>query len=217
MVIRSFVLAAPLVLAAALAAPAAGGMTPLQTVRISAQLYERGLADGDALLVLAAAKLRREAPDLRPRAQPRLPRGASAPVEAPEAAPVGWQDMMASARALAGGDEALLGLIDDVEAASSKGVATGQVYSISEIGDGATDTYDALPFQGGDYAEVYVESRDGSDLNLYIYDAQGRLVCSDTDISAISYCGWRPAESGSFTIAVENRGQGAAGYSLMTN
>jgi hypothetical protein len=125
--------------------------------------------------------------------------------------------MLAEARDFAAGDAAVLGLIEDLENEAGKGVATGQVYSISTIRDGGTDTYDPLPFRGGEYAEVYVESRDGSDLNVYIYDAQGRLVCSDTDISAISYCGWRPADSGSFTIEVKNRGQGGAGYSLMTN
>ena len=37
---------------------------------------------------------------------------------------------------------------------------------------------------------VYIEVRDSSDLNLKIFDDQDRLVCSNTDISAISYCGW---------------------------
>jgi len=63
----------------------------------------------------------------------------------------------------------------------------------------------------------FLQSNDGSDLNLYVYDDAGRLVCSDTDVSSISYCGWRPSEGGGFTIKVENKGQGNAGYSLMTN
>ena len=85
-----------------------------------------------------------------------------------------------------------------------------------EAATGSTSTI-PLPFKAGEYAEVYVEANDGSDLNLYIYDSAGRLVCSDTDESSISYCGWRPAEAGEFTIKVENRGGGDTGYALMTN
>ena len=70
----------------------------------------------------------------------------------------------------------------------------------------------------GDYAEVYVEAKEtASDLNLFVRDGRGRLVCSDTDISAIAYCGWRPATSEFFTVEVVNRGPAASSYSLVTN
>ena len=72
-------------------------------------------------------------------------------------------------------------------------------------------------FKGGEYAEVYVEGRGTSDLNLYVYDAQNRLVCSDTDISDIAYCGWRPAKTAAFSVKVENKGKSGAPYSMMTN
>ncbi|MCR8724195.1 hypothetical protein [Frigidibacter sp. ROC022] len=204
--------ATALVLSLALALPAAAGDGSLRQLDLSAQLYARGIADGDPLLVLAAAKLRK---GLSFTPAPRDTKTPAADAAAP--APITWDEMLDSARELAAGDPALLGLIEDVAAESAKGVTTGQVYSISRIDDGGEDVYDNLPFAAGEYAEVYVESADGSDLNLYVYDAAGRLVCSDTDISAISYCGWRPSEGGAFTIRVENRGQGDAGYSLMTN
>jgi hypothetical protein len=205
-----------LALATALAAPASAEPSLVQQAQLSAELYALGLEARDPVTILTAAKLRKQMSFTRDDSKGFTAPGDVAGVTK-QAAPVTWQEMLAEARDFAAGDAAVLGLIEDLENEAGKGVATGQVYSISTIRDGGTDTYDPLPFRGGEYAEVYVESRDGSDLNVYIYDAQGRLVCSDTDISAISYCGWRPADSGSFTIEVKNRGQGGAGYSLMTN
>lgn len=233
---KSVLLSAACAAALSLAAPARAQTSPLRLAELSFQLYAQGIAAKDPVLVLAAARLRQgldlSAGEARIAGAARLP-GKPVSVglsggariapekagddEAGPATPLSAADMLDAAADLAAGDEALLGLIEDARAEGGRGVATGQVYSISEIRDGGTDTYDPLPFRGGEYAEVYVESRDGSDLNLFVYDDQGRLVCSDTDISAIAYCGWRPAANGAFTIEVKNRGQGGAGYALMTN
>ena len=191
--------------ALAAALPARAEMTPLQEIDLSMQLFQRGVERGDLLLILAAAQMRRGT-DF-----------AAAPGVADGAVPLDWSTMLAIARDLAVGDAEMLAMIEDIEAEAGKGVTTGQIYSVSDIDDGGENVYDALPFDAGRYAEVYVESNDGSDLNLYVYDAAGRLVCSDTDVSSISYCGWRPAQPGEFTIKVENKGEGSAGYSLMTN
>ena len=62
-----------------------------------------------------------------------------------------------------------------------------------------------------------MQAKDATDLNLTVYDAQGRLVCSDTDKSHIAYCGWRPDQTGGFVMKVENNGPQGANYALMTN
>ena len=111
----------------------------------------------------------------------------------------------------------MLSVIADIRASATKGVSTGPVYSISRLEGNKTDTYQPFPFDGGRYAEVYVEGARDSDLNLYVYDAQGMLVCADTDVSEVAYCGWRPAESADFTVMVENKGAATNRYSLMTN
>ena len=74
-----------------------------------------------------------------------------------------------------------------------------------------------MPFRGGEYAEVYVEAPLGVDLNLTVLDAEGHVVCSDTDTSHIAYCGWTPATDGAFTLVIENAGDLPADYALMTN
>jgi hypothetical protein len=134
-----------------------------------------------------------------------------------EGTPLSWEEMLASAAGLAGEDETLMGLIEDAKAEATKGVASGPVYNIGSLGNGKGDTYPPIEFRGGEYAEVYVEAKASVNLNLTVYDDKGRLVCSDTDISHIAYCGWTPASAGSFTLKVDNKGPAAAAYALMTN
>lgn len=184
--------------------------SPVKVAELSARLYAAGMDAGDPLLVLSAAKLRKE---LAPVA------GGRAAVDgvAGEGAPLGWEEMLASAEELAGDDDALLGLIEDAKVEASKGVASGPVYNIGQLANGKGDTYPPIEFRGGEYAEVYVEAKAATNLNLGVYDDKGRLVCSDTDISPIAYCGWTPATEGSFTLKVENKGPVGADYALMTN
>ena len=192
--------------APALARPEA----PLGKMRTAQALFRIGLETQEPLFILAAARLRKTI-DLR--RTDRAPVGRSA---AP-GAPLGWQEMIAAAAPMIEGDPALTGLAEDITAETSKGVVSGPVYSVVEIGPGAQDKYPRLVFTGGQYAEIYVEGDTGTDLNLLVHDAKGRLVCSDTDISAIAYCGWRPAANGSFVITVENNGKRGGRYSMMTN
>lgn len=187
--------------------------TEIERAELSARLYFTGRDLGDAVMVLAAARLRLS---IEP-----APADRTAQSDGPEAPPapepiLAGEEMLATARSLAAGDEALLGLIEDAAADRTKGVASGPLYNIGSLAAGGRDRYDALPFRGGEYAEVYVEARSRSDLRLTVTDEAGRLVCSDSDRSHIAYCGWRPDAPGRFTIVVENRGAGTS-YALMTN
>lgn len=204
----------PLALSLALSLAATAGVAddaaPLQQMRTARALYDIGVAEGDPLYILAAARLRKS---VEPRPIDRAPEGGTAAT----GAPLGWQDILAAAASLIVGDPILLGLAEDIAAENSKGVMTGPVYSIVDIRAGGQDRYPGLPFTGGQYAEIYVEGPSGTDLNLTVRDDQGRLVCSDTDISAIAYCGWKPATDGRFAITVENQGRTGGRYSMMTN
>jgi hypothetical protein len=195
----------------ALALPAlAESASPVKTAELSARLYAAGVTAEDPLLIISAAKLRKT---LAPVAGDRAATGG----ETGEGSPLSWEEMLASAEALAEGDDILLGLILDVRAETAKGVASGPVYNIGSLANGRGDTYPPIEFRGGEYAEVYVEAKAATNLNLTVYDDKGRLVCSDTDISHIAYCGWTPAKPGSFTLKVENKGPASAAYALMTN
>lgn len=200
-----------LVVALAAASAALGEVpSPVKVAELSGRLFSMGVDASDPLLVLTAAKLRKT---LNPVETARLSRAGSAVA----GAPLGWQDMVAAAAPMAAGDATFLGLIEDIRAETTKGVATGPIYTIGQIADGTTDTYATVSFVGGEYAEVYVEAKGASDLNLTILDAQGQLVCFDTDNSHIAYCGWRPSATETFSIKVENRGPLGVNYALMTN
>lgn len=205
---RRFLLAACL---SSLSLPAlAEGPSPVKVAELSARLYATGIEAGDPVLILSAARVRKT---LAPVASDRLATEGTAGA----GAPLSWEEMLDSATTLAAGDEALLGLIEDARLETTKGVASGPVYNIGSLGNGGGDTYPPIEFRGGEYAEVYVEAKAAVNLNLGIYDDQGRLVCSDTDISHIAYCGWTPATAGTFTLKVENKGPAGADYALMTN
>lgn len=184
--------------------------SPVKVAALSARLYAVGLEAQDPLLIIAAAKLRKT---IAPTPTDRTATGGQTAIDAP----LGWDEMLASAEPLATGDEAMLGLIDDVRAETNKGVASGPVYNIGALPNGSDDTYPPIEFRGGEYAEVYVEAKSSTNLNLTVLDDQGRLVCSDTDVSHIAYCGWTPATGGTFTLRVENNGPTATNYALMTN
>ncbi len=63
-----------------------------------------------------------------------------------------------------------------------------------------------LTFQGGQQAEVLVLGDGDTDLDLFIYDENGRLEGSDTDRTDKCIVRWVPARTGRFTIKVENLG-----------
>lgn len=182
---------------------------PLKQAEASRVLYDTGVATRDPLLVLAAAKMRR--------GLGLSPTDRMAEDGTPGDGALDADAMLDTARDLATGDDMMLGLIDDVASENTKGVVSGPVYNNARIGGGKTDTYRAVPFEGGTYAEIYVEAKGSNDLNLKVTDDQGRLVCSDTDASAIAYCGWSPRSTGDFTIAVQNASGGSADYALITN
>lgn len=183
---------------------------PLKRIQTARALFDFGIEQQDPLLILAAAQLHKTV-------------GVDPTTRAPQdgmtvdGAPFGWSDMLDAAAPLMAGDPTLQGLAKDIRAARSKGVTIGPVYSIVEIRAKGQDVYADVPFDGGQYAEIYVEGAAGIDLNLLVHDSKNRLVCSDTDISAIAYCGWRPASDAKFSITVVNDGSSGGRYSMMTN
>jgi hypothetical protein len=187
-------------------ATAQGAAAPaLGRAALAAGLYHLGLTQGDALLVLTAARLRREAglPD-------HTADGGSVTL-------LTWQEMLTTARQLAGDDPTLLALVGDAEAERDKGVRVGPAYVIARIAPGlGPDTLD-YEFKGGEVADVYVEGAAGTNLDLYVHDEAGRLICTDTDPSNIAYCNWTPRQDAIFTVTVENRGAAATEYFLITN
>lgn len=78
------------------------------------------------------------------------------------------------------------------------------------------DAYD-VEFVGGELAEVGVVGAGVSDLDLYVYDASGELVASDTSLSDFCLVQFTPEETGVYRIVVENYGGDLTVYDIVTN
>lgn len=248
-----------------LGAPAADAATGgAATMGLAQELYALGVAQGDAVTVLAAAKLAAsvevttaEAAELDPTmfeesSEPatfaskivRRKKAEAAPIPAAPAptmnedepraaakaslftatseeegaadAPATAEAMFAKATELAAGDEALLGLIEDAQAESSRGRIGGAVQWLSRLPAGMTDVWE-IPFYGNSYAEIAVVGDGDANLDVVVTDENGNVFCYDVSWSDTLYCDFTPAWNGYFYVTVQNMGGVRNSYYLMTN
>lgn len=130
-----------------------------------------------------------------------------------------FDEILASAKKFADGDKKLLKLIAKVKADSkkvSREAVGGPKYASSKVNSKSTDKY-TIAFYANRLAEVAVTGDGDTDLDLYVYDANGNLIVSDTDYTDKCYVCWTPAWTGSFTIKIVNRGNVYNKYVLLTN
>lgn len=78
------------------------------------------------------------------------------------------------------------------------------------------DVYTVV-FRGREVARIAVKGDGDTDLDLYIFDADGNLVVSDEDYSDTCAVSWTPPWTGRFTIKVVNRGNVYNEYMIATN
>jgi len=179
-------------------------------------LYAMGMARQDALTVLTAAKLAAGV-DLADVERELETKAGTVTEEADVAdAPVDAATMLASARALAGEDEVLAGLVEDAEAEGSRGRIGGASQTLSRLSAGAVDTW-KVPFYGNSYAELAVLGDGDANLDVLVSDENGNTICYDVSWSDKVYCDFVPAWNGYFVVTVENTGVKRNSYYLMTN
>jgi len=130
--------------------------------------------------------------------------------------PVDAATMLASAKELAGEDETILGLIEDVEAEGSRGRIGGAISRLSRLPGGMTDVWE-VPFYGSSYAEVAIVGDGDANLDVLITDENGNTICYDVSWSDKVSCDFVPAWNGYFYITVQNTGSKRNSYYLMTN
>ncbi|MEM6305208.1 MAG: hypothetical protein AAF744_10830 [Pseudomonadota bacterium] len=187
------------------------GASNVQRMALSMSLFDYGIAENDAVSLVTAASIRKAAQLTEgPIGEP------DTPLE-PGQDPLSWQDMLAEAEARAQGRADLLGLIEDVRAATTKGLIDGAIISKSQVAPRGSRSYSRMVFEGGKFAEIYSEGRGEENLDMFVYDSRGAVVCSQTDQSPISLCGWTPPETTAYRVVVQNRSDRTAFFSLMTN
>ena len=195
---------------------AVNGQSAIWLTVTSINLFELGIQESDPYLVLTAANLRKRA-NLRWDSSTFVRQGVDIPTKPAEPILVNWQKMLEVAVTMSRGDETIAGLAEDIRVQRSKGVLNGAVYSEAIIMARGKHSYSNLPFEGGQFAEVFSIARKKTNLDMFIYDGNGHMVCSQTDPSNTSQCGWTPSFTGPFTIVVENKSDVSTAYALSTN
>ena len=74
-----------------------------------------------------------------------------------------------------------------------------------------------MKFWASELAEVCVSGDGDTDLDLYVYDANGNLIGSDTDYTDECVVRWVPAWTGTFIVKVVNRGALYNNFAIWTN
>ena len=137
------------------------------------------------------------------------------------------KQLLADAKEFAAKDKTLLALIKKTEkeveeALKAKGTvqqrnAVDGPYYIEDRVYANSNVKYTCNFWAGEIAEVAIVGDGDTDLDLYIYDANGNLITKDTDYSDTCICRWVPAWTGTFTIKVVNRGDVYNNFILVTN
>jgi len=183
---------------------------------LASQLIDYGQANKDALALVAAARILKQAP-ARPVEQAKTSKGGE---DTPEKTKSGDRysaaGALASAREIAKQDPTMLGLIGDVEAMSSRGRANGPASHQDRVRAKATDEYEIV-FSGDEVARVAVIGDGDTDLDLYIYDENGNEICRDDDRTDTMICEWEPRWTGPFTIDIKNLGRVSNVYMMLIN
>ncbi|MDR2496169.1 MAG: hypothetical protein LBD21_03490 [Tannerellaceae bacterium] len=127
--------------------------------------------------------------------------------------------LIADAKKFAAGDATMLAWADRVEKAGAESATRGPVGGPScfngRVYANRVFVYHCT-FRGGMTARVYVSGDGDTDLDLYVYDANGNFIGSDDDYTDECVVMWTPRYTGSFTIRVVNRGNVYNDFQLCT-
>lgn len=182
-------------------------------------LYAYGVRAQDVLSVLTAAKITGaiSTSDVEREAETKENEGGAVAEQGTGAeAPAEYEDMIAMAREMAAGNDAMLDMVADVEEAGTRGRYQGPSKTRRGLLAGRTDIF-RIDYRGGYLAELAVVGDGDTDLDLVITDENGNVICKDTSYSDKLYCSWTPRWTGVFVVAVVNHGLIRNTYYLLTN
>jgi len=125
-------------------------------------------------------------------------------------------EMFAIAKEFAGGDDYLIGLIEDAEAEGSRGRTGGASRTLNRLQSGYVDMV-RLEFEGGKLAELAILGADGANLDLKVSDELGNTICKEQGTSDKLYCAWTPDKTSVVYAEVENVSGRRNSYYVLTN
>ncbi len=187
--------------------------------RMAAELSKYGYANNDALSLIQAARMAKQAGFVAQQQEKTEETGTSTgdgnKKEKAGNISLDPAKLLADAKAKAGDDGVLLALIDDVQS-YVRGAVGGSKYAVDRVNAHSTDTY-RISFRAQELAIVTVIGDGDTDLDLYIYDENGNLITSDTDYTDDCVCTFTPRWTGVFVVKIVNRGSVYNNYVLRTN
>jgi len=183
-------------------ARATPALDAVQAIHTAHALVRYGDANGDALSLITAARILKQAGS----------RSASARREGSVAVEKKTRDerfsvngILARATILANGRADVVALADDVAESGTRGAINGPARWTEVVSSGRTDSY-RIAFRGGESAGVAVSGDGDSDLDLYVFDESGNLICKDESGADDMLCRWRPRWNGHFIVKIRNLG-----------
>lgn len=130
------------------------------------------------------------------------------------------EQLLADAKKFAGKDKVVLAYANQVEksikSSSTRGAVGGPCAAEDVVYGKDVNTYE-VKFWANELAQVGVSGNGNTDLDLYVYDANGNLIGSDTDYSDECLVRWVPSWTGTFIIKVVNRGIYNNAFVILTN
>lgn len=185
-----------------------------ENFRVAAELSKHGYANKDALSLIQAARLSKQA-GFTNDGKDAKKTSASESSKKDGQVTLDPAKLLADAKEMANNDGVLLALIDDVSN-NVRGAVGGPKYHVDAVNAKGTDIYD-VTFRAGEIAIVTVVGDGDTDLDLYVYDNNGNLIDSDTDYTDNCVCTWTPRWTGNFRIKIVNRGSVFNRYVIRTN
>lgn len=194
---------------AALKAPSSAS-----NAHLAQSLVRYGDANKDAVAMITAARIL-SAAGAQDKNRDKKPEGGKGE-ESKQGPDMTVAGILARAKQYAGERKDLVAMADDVAGAGARGREGGPTRTVTVVRSGATDVFSNVVFRGGEPAFVGISGDGDSDLDLYVYDENGNLICRSTSAGDDEACRWNPRWTGPFRIQVRNLGV-ANRYLIVTN
>lgn len=194
---------------------AASAPDPIGTAAVADRLARYGEEKKDPVLLIAAARLKQDLAETSAEFKHKAIGGNDKSTK-DRAKERTAEALLARARELSAGRADLVALADDVGKSRSRGVVGGYRYAYKTLAGLGRHVYTET-FQRGEVGAVGISGDGDTDLDLYVYDEAGNLICRSENLGDDEVCRFTPYFTTPFRIVVVNRGLLANNYVMRTN
>ncbi|PWG65808.1 hypothetical protein [Sediminicurvatus halobius] len=198
--------------------PDGSASAEVRALTLADELALYGIEQGDAMLVVQAARIKAGIDTRSLDVAADSSGGGEAGDDKDETLDLSVSALLDRAQVLAGGDEQVMAIVDEVrDSGTTRGRSGGAAAGNFRVLARSTDVFNNVYFDGGRTASVSIRGDGDTDLDLYVYDENGNEICASVSYSDRETCTWRPRWTGPFRIEVANLGGVWNGYRMVTN